>query len=103
MALGHRSPRSAPSPASLILVALPTISAVPRTPLATSAVTLCDQVACDPRRAVPNRPQIIQPLDVQTAIAVTPGWPFDRTRACMRRSPETVPAASQGCTGESLA
>src|SRR6266567_3669202 len=48
-------------------------TAVPRTPLATSAVTLCDQVACDPRRAVPNRPQIIQPLDVQIARAVTPG------------------------------
>jgi len=38
-----------------------------------SAVTLCDQVACDPGRAVPNRPQIIQPLDVQIARAVTPG------------------------------
>src|SRR5258708_1317098 len=38
-----------------------------------SAVTLCDQVACDPRRAVPNRPQIIQPLDVQIARAVTAG------------------------------
>jgi hypothetical protein len=38
-----------------------------------SAVTLCDQVACDPRRFVPNRPQIIQPLDVQIARAVTPG------------------------------
>ena len=38
------------------------------------AVTLCEQVACDPRRAVPNRPQIIQPLDVQIARAVTPVW-----------------------------
>jgi hypothetical protein len=35
------------------------------------AVTPCDQIACDPRRAVPNRPQIIQPLDVQIARAVT--------------------------------
>ena len=34
---------------------------------------LCDQVAFDPRGAVPNRPQIIQPLDVQIARAVTPG------------------------------
>src|SRR5580693_1532620 len=42
-----------------------------------SAVTLCDQVACDPGRAVPNRPQIIQPLDVQIARAVTPGLPAD--------------------------
>jgi hypothetical protein len=47
-----------------------------RAPQATSAVTLCDQVACDPRRAVPNRPQIIQPLDVQIARAVTPGIPL---------------------------
>jgi hypothetical protein len=38
-----------------------------------STVTLCDQVACDPRRAAPNRPQIIQPLDVRMAMAVTPG------------------------------
>jgi len=51
---------------------LDAISAGTRAPYATSAVTLCDQVACDPRRAVPNRPQIIQPLDVQIARAVTP-------------------------------
>jgi Group II intron, maturase-specific domain len=50
------------------------ITAGTRAPQATSAVTLCDQVACDPRRAVPNRPQIIQPLDVQIARAVTRGW-----------------------------
>ena len=44
---------------------------------ATSAVTICDQVAGDPRGAVPNRPQIIQPLDVQIARAATrrsPSW-----------------------------
>src|SRR5579859_7761500 len=41
--------------------------------LATSAVTVRDQVACDPRRVEPNRRQIIQPLDVQIARAVTPG------------------------------
>ena len=38
---------------------------------ATPTVTQCDQVARDPRRAVPNLPQIIQPLDVQIARAVT--------------------------------
>src|SRR5215469_1270853 len=45
--------------------------------LATSAITLCDQAACDPRRAVPDRPQIIQPLDVQIARAVTRTVPGD--------------------------
>jgi hypothetical protein len=56
----------------------PPIAAGTRAPQAASAVTLCDQVAGDPRRAVPNRPQIIQPLDVQIARAVTIPSPSHR-------------------------
>ena len=62
----------------------PRRSAGTRAPQATSAVTLCDQVACDPRRAVPNRPQIIQPLDVQIARAVTPPARSDDSAAGRR-------------------
>src|SRR5262249_15433531 len=41
-------------------------------PKAMSTITLCDRIVCGPRRAVPNRQHIIQPLDVQIARAVTP-------------------------------
>jgi hypothetical protein len=64
------------------LARCPITTAGTRAPQATSAVTLCDQVACDPRRAVPNRPQIIQPLDVQIARAVTRGTAALRSRSC---------------------
>jgi hypothetical protein len=65
-----------------------------------SAVTLCDQVACDPRRAAPNRPPKIQPLtlDVQMARSVTSGG----SSGNYRRPGRPGRASGNSCPGDSL-
>jgi hypothetical protein len=46
------------------------ITAGTRAPKPQSAITLCDQVALDPRRAVPNRPQIVSAVECSNSEGV---------------------------------